>query len=378
MRATTAQRADGDMVRDTVGGAKLETGPIERSLLLRYRVLAFTTATLLLVLVFVGLPLQFAAGKPEVGNDVGTVHGILYVVYLVVAFQLTRRLGTPKWKMGLVLLAGTVPFCAFIAERKVTRWFEARNSSEAALMHGPADPGWTFDMARLRARWFSGRAVLLHLAVIVLASGCLIAGWWQATRALEGNALSWFYSVEWPVFALLSVAGWWYLIHEDPEARRARKQRQPELEGGVAGADSATDVRGAKKITIGVTTARLATLLAGLLAVEFVLGIVVLILVPIGRPSGWLPKVSEPVYLLHAILGLPLTVGAVVLVGRVGGTTRLGRLSGRIGLVGVAMAGVGGVVAESHLLRLTGMVLMFIGALIAGFGYVIPTLEKLS
>ncbi|MHB1988829.1 MAG: DUF3817 domain-containing protein [Acidimicrobiales bacterium] len=97
---------------------------IAPALLLRYRVMAFTTATLLIILVFVGMPLQFAAGRPEVVNTVGTLHGFLYLVYLYVAFELTRKLHIPKWQMALVLLAGTVPFCAFVAERKMTRRFD--------------------------------------------------------------------------------------------------------------------------------------------------------------------------------------------------------------------------------------------------------------
>jgi integral membrane protein len=108
--------------------AGVETTVTERSLLIRYRVMAFSTAILLIILVFVGVPLQFAAGRPEVANIVGTTHGILYLVYLIVAFQLTRRLDVPKWQMVLVLLAGTIPFCAFIAERKMTRRFESLRS----------------------------------------------------------------------------------------------------------------------------------------------------------------------------------------------------------------------------------------------------------
>lgn len=76
----------------------------------------------------------------------------------------------------------------------------------------------------MRQRWFSRRALLLHLTVALVAPGCLVAAWWQATRALSGNGLSWFYSVEWPVFAVLAVVAWWHLIHEDPEAYKARKQ----------------------------------------------------------------------------------------------------------------------------------------------------------
>jgi hypothetical protein len=64
----------------------------------------------------------------------------------------------------------------------------------------------------------------------MFAAACLALGWWQLTRALRGNGLSWFYSVEWPVLAGLDVWGWWHLIHELPEEYRARRQRPPEWE----------------------------------------------------------------------------------------------------------------------------------------------------
>lgn len=115
------------------------SGMIDRSLLIRYRVMAFTTATLLIVLVFVGVPLQFAAGHPGLANVVGTIHGFLYIVYLFVAFQLTRSLGIPKWQMALVLLAGTIPFCAFVAERKMTKRFEVVAGDDRPLNRRPPD-----------------------------------------------------------------------------------------------------------------------------------------------------------------------------------------------------------------------------------------------
>lgn len=96
---------------------------IEYRLLLQYRVMAYVTATLLVILVFAGVPLQFAFGHPGVANIVGTIHGFLYLVYLYVAFVLTRRLRLPVFPMVLVLLAGTVPFCMLVAERKMTRLY---------------------------------------------------------------------------------------------------------------------------------------------------------------------------------------------------------------------------------------------------------------
>ncbi len=76
---------------------------------------------------------------------------------------------------------------------------------------------------RWTVRWFRKRALLYHLLVIILGPGCLLAGWWQVTRAMEGNTLSYLYSVEWPIFAILAFVGWWQLIHEDPAEVDARK-----------------------------------------------------------------------------------------------------------------------------------------------------------
>jgi len=339
--------------------------------------MAFTTATLLIILVFVGIPLQLAAGRPEVVNDVGTIHGFLYLVYLVVAFELTRRLGVPKWQMVLVLLAGTVPFCAFVAERKLTRRFDAlagHSAEGTARRPAPARGG------RARRRWLSRRALLLHLEVAIVAPGCVVAGWWQATRALAGNSLSWVYSVEWPIFALLAVAGWWHLVHEDPEAYRARRRASGDArEGAPAGGSPAPSAMLGRdrELTVERTTARLATTLALLVGAEFLLGVGALILVPFGRPSGGLPTKGTAIYLAHAIIGVPLALGAVALLTRVRRSTRISRLSGWVGGAGVAVAGAGGLLTLAHPLRLAGMACMLVGPVVAAFGYLFPTFERL-
>ncbi|MGD0084824.1 MAG: hypothetical protein ABSD78_16760 [Acidimicrobiales bacterium] len=122
---------------------------------------------------------------------------------------------------------------------------------------------------------------------------------------------------------------------------------------------------------------RLALSLSVLVAIEFFLGVAALLLVPAGRSSGWLPTKGATVYLAHAVLGLPLALGAVTLLLRVRGSTRTFRATGWVGLVGVAMAGIGGLVTVSHPLRLLGMAFMFVGPMIAGLAYLIPTFDQL-
>ena len=243
----------------------------------------------------------------------------------------------------------------------------------------------TTDTVRPQRRWSSRRALLLHVEVVVVASACVAAGWWQATRALAGNGLSWFYSIEWPAFAVVAVVGWWILIHEDPEAYRARKRRrqdggQEAIEGAASGiADRGTATAGVNvEVTVQSAIARMATRLVVVVGVEFSLGIATLILVPLGRPSGWQPSTGVPIYLAHGVVGLFLTVGAVIFLSRTRQSARISRLSGLLGAIGVAAAGVGGLLTLSHPGRLAGMALMLLGPLLAAFGYSFPMLEKLG
>jgi hypothetical protein len=53
-----------------------------------------------------------------------------------------------------------------------------------------------------------------HLTAAVVVPGCLALGWWQVTRALAGNTLSWAYVFEWPIFAGYAVFMWWKLTHD--------------------------------------------------------------------------------------------------------------------------------------------------------------------
>ena len=94
--------------------------------LIRYRVMAYVTGVLLLVLVFVAMPLKYFAGSPTLVAIVGTMHGFLYMVYLVTAFDLAVRARWPFVRTILVLLAGTVPGMSFVAERKATGWVRQR------------------------------------------------------------------------------------------------------------------------------------------------------------------------------------------------------------------------------------------------------------
>ena len=60
-----------------------------------------------------------------------------------------------------------------------------------------------------------------HTVAFVLVFGFLGLGWWQFTRAAEGNALSWGYMFQWPVFA--GFVGFLWLREVQLERRGAQK-----------------------------------------------------------------------------------------------------------------------------------------------------------
>jgi integral membrane protein len=88
-----------------------------------YRVMAYVTGVVLMVLCFVGIPLQVLAHNLIIVKYVGTAHGILYIGYVLVAFAMTRAVRIPiaSPRTVIVLLAGTIPVLTFVVERWVSR-----------------------------------------------------------------------------------------------------------------------------------------------------------------------------------------------------------------------------------------------------------------
>lgn len=92
-----------------------------RAALTRYRVMAYIVGVGLATLVFVGVPLQYGAGIPQVDEIVGPVHGFLYIVYLLAAVDLARRARFTLLQMAAMIGAGFIPILAFVIEHFVTR-----------------------------------------------------------------------------------------------------------------------------------------------------------------------------------------------------------------------------------------------------------------
>jgi integral membrane protein len=99
--------------------------------LIRYRVMTYVVGSALIVLVFVGVPLQVWGHFSLVAKVEGTINGYLYLVYLFTAADLARR---AHWRLGRILavvLSGFVPGLAFVVEHRVVKQMKAELAEEA-------------------------------------------------------------------------------------------------------------------------------------------------------------------------------------------------------------------------------------------------------
>jgi hypothetical protein len=110
------------------------------------------------------------------------------------------------------------------------------------------------------------------------------------------------------------------------------------------------------------------------LGLELAIGIVALVVVPVHRSNGWVPGKGTAIYLIHAVLGGILTLVAMWLV-TVSPRERIVRAGIVIGLAGLVLGAAGGILAVYHASRFAGLVLMFVGTLVAFFGYLLPLIE---
>ena len=84
----------------------------------RYSFVAYL-AGVILILFTIEIIVKYTLG-PEI-PWFAQLHGIVYMVYLVVGFDISRKANLTWGQTFLVLLAGTVPVMSFVAEKRIRR-----------------------------------------------------------------------------------------------------------------------------------------------------------------------------------------------------------------------------------------------------------------
>lgn len=86
-----------------------------------FRNIALAEGASFLVLLAIAMPLKYLADQPLPVRIVGSVHGALFVAYVVAMVPLFLRDGWPLLRAPVVFAASLVPFGTFVLERKWLR-----------------------------------------------------------------------------------------------------------------------------------------------------------------------------------------------------------------------------------------------------------------
>ncbi len=86
----------------------------------RFRAVAFLEGCSYLLL-FITMPLKYWLAMPKPNYFVGLVHGLLFILYVILLINVAFEYKWSFRKIVLAFLASLLPFGTFIADRKLYR-----------------------------------------------------------------------------------------------------------------------------------------------------------------------------------------------------------------------------------------------------------------
>lgn len=97
-----------------------------KNALSRYRAMSIICGTTLLILIFIYMPAKYIFKSFDENSRwvlFSFIHGYLYIVYMLTVLQVGVQKAMSLKRMALLILAGTIPFASFIAERKIVKQY---------------------------------------------------------------------------------------------------------------------------------------------------------------------------------------------------------------------------------------------------------------
>jgi integral membrane protein len=91
------------------------------SLISIFRIVAFLEGVSYILLLFIATPVKYFGDDPQYVKMLGMPHGILFMLYIILAFMLKMENDWFKANFKFVLLAAIIPFGTFALERKYLR-----------------------------------------------------------------------------------------------------------------------------------------------------------------------------------------------------------------------------------------------------------------
>lgn len=91
-----------------------------------FRIVGITEGISFLVLLFIAMPLKYVAGLPLAVTIAGSLHGIFFIAFLVLAWEVKNDPVVFKWKknfawLAVCFLASILPFGTFILDKRLKK-----------------------------------------------------------------------------------------------------------------------------------------------------------------------------------------------------------------------------------------------------------------
>lgn len=83
-----------------------------------FRIVGLLEGLSYILLLFVGMPLKYVWGNPMGVKALGMPHGLLFVLYIVLAVNVYIELEWPKRRLALAFLGSLLPFGTIIFDKK--------------------------------------------------------------------------------------------------------------------------------------------------------------------------------------------------------------------------------------------------------------------
>ena len=86
-----------------------------------FRIISLLEGVSYLLLLFIGTPMKHFQGDASYVKMLGMPHGILFMLYIILAAMLKKEMNWNNKTLGIVLLASILPFGTFYIDKKYLR-----------------------------------------------------------------------------------------------------------------------------------------------------------------------------------------------------------------------------------------------------------------
>jgi integral membrane protein len=89
------------------------------------RLVALLEGSSFVILLFVAMPLKYFAGYPLAVRVVGSIHGALFLLFLIVLYRAARARAWPGRRSFAAFVASLLPFGTFVFDASLRREIES-------------------------------------------------------------------------------------------------------------------------------------------------------------------------------------------------------------------------------------------------------------